>query len=376
VKPTNDLHIALIGPLPPPSGGMANQTLQLERLLRASDIHIRVIQVNPPYQPAWIRHAWGVRALFRLLPYIFALWRTTRQVELIHVMANSGWSWHLFAAPAIWIAYLRGTRVIVNYHGGNAEAFFAHSFPLIKPTLKLVDLIIVPSDFLKEIFARRGLATCVVPNAIDLDFFRRTRHTPDFSAPHLLIARNLEPIYDIPTALKAFAIVRKKLPHARLTIAGTGSQREALQHLAQQLDIMDAVTFTGRLDSDRIYNLYIQADLMLNSSTVDNMPISILEALACGVPVVSSNVGGIPYMVQDNQTALLVPPGNEQAMAEAALKVLNDAKLAARLSDAGIAMVKKFAWPQVREQLLAAYHDALSGKRKNQCNDIRGVKRS
>src|SRR5574340_361920 len=118
------LRIGLIGLFPPPSGGMANQTLQLAKLLRQEDIMVELVQVNRPYHPRWVAKLKGIRAAFRLLPYLAHLWRSVGKVQLLHIMANSGWSWHLFAAPAIWVGWIRGEPVIVNYHGGEAEAVF------------------------------------------------------------------------------------------------------------------------------------------------------------------------------------------------------------------------------------------------------------
>ena len=129
------LRVGLVGPLPPPSGGMANQTLQLTRLLREEGLQVDVVQVNPPYRPAWAERVRGVRAVFRLLPYLLRLWRCAGQCDLLHVMANSGWSWHLFAVPAIWIGRWRGAPVLVNYRGGEAEAFFARSLRWVRPSM-------------------------------------------------------------------------------------------------------------------------------------------------------------------------------------------------------------------------------------------------
>ncbi len=106
------LTIALVGPLPPPAGGMANQTRQLAELLIGEGVTVRTIQTQPPYRPAWIGTIPGLRAGWRLLPYLYALWRGCRGAQVVHIMANSGWSWHLFAAPAVWIAKLRGAVVI------------------------------------------------------------------------------------------------------------------------------------------------------------------------------------------------------------------------------------------------------------------------
>jgi phenylacetate-CoA ligase len=99
---------------------------------------------------------------------------------------------------------------------------------------------------------------------------------------------------------------------------------------------------------------------MINPSMADNMPISILESMSCGIPVVSSNVGGIPYFLKNNKTALLVPPGDEKALAEAILKIFHDSHLANKLSEAGLNVVQQFTWQQVQQRLFAAYCDILS----------------
>src|SRR6202022_4669045 len=95
--------LLLVGPLPPPSGGMANQTAQLAAMLAKEGCRVTVVRVNEPYRPSWVGRIRGARALFRLVPYLFRLARATQSADIVHVMANSGWAWHLFAAPAIWI---------------------------------------------------------------------------------------------------------------------------------------------------------------------------------------------------------------------------------------------------------------------------------
>ncbi|MEO6431038.1 MAG: glycosyltransferase family 1 protein, partial [Nitrosospira sp.] len=135
------LRIGLVGPLPPPSGGMANQTLQLARLLREEDATVELIQVNRPYHPHWVGGLKGIRAGFRLFPYLAHLWFSASQVQLFHVMANSGWSWHLFAAPAIWVAKIRNIPVIINYSGGEADVFLNKAFFWVKPSLHRADAI-------------------------------------------------------------------------------------------------------------------------------------------------------------------------------------------------------------------------------------------
>jgi hypothetical protein len=146
--------LLLVGPLPPPSGGMANQTRQLALLLAGDGCRVIVVQVNAPYCPKWIGRIRGVRALFRMIPYIVRLWVATEKADLVHVMANSGWAWHLCAAPAIWIGRLRRKPVVVNYRGGDADAFFARQFRWVRSTLAGASQVIVPSRFLATVFAK------------------------------------------------------------------------------------------------------------------------------------------------------------------------------------------------------------------------------
>jgi glycosyltransferase involved in cell wall biosynthesis len=291
--------------------------------------------------------------VFRLFPYLATLWRALRGADIAHVMANSGWAWHLYAAPAIWLARLRGVPVLVNYRGGEAEAFLRRQARWVRPTLRLARVLAVPSGFLQSVFARYGIAAEIVPNVVDLARFgpaeRRT------SGQHIVVTRNLEQIYDIPTALRALAKVRVRLPAARLTIAGSGPELASLQRLAQELGIADAVRFTGRLDSEEIAALYREADLLLNPSTVDNMPNSLLEGMASGVPIVSTDVGGVPYLVGHERTALLVPARDADAMAAAIVRVFEDAGLRGGIVAAALHACRAYSWERVRPQLFAVY---------------------
>ena len=98
------LRVGLVGPAPPPNGGMAMQTRQLGELLAGEGVDVEMLATNAPYKPSWIEHFPVVRAAFRLLPYLYRSWRLAGRVDVIHMMANSGWSWQLFCAPVVWVA--------------------------------------------------------------------------------------------------------------------------------------------------------------------------------------------------------------------------------------------------------------------------------
>jgi L-malate glycosyltransferase len=348
------MHIGLVGPLPPPYGGMANQTQQLAELLRGEGLDVSLVQTNAEYSPRWIAKLPIIRALFRLVPYLVALWQLAGRCQLIHLMANSGWSWHLVAAPAIWIAKLRNTPIIVNYRGGEAETFLAKSSRSVRFSLAQTSALIVPSGFLQAVFARFDIPAIIVPNIIDIARF----HNPSPHRQrrrHLLVARNLEPIYDNETAIRAFSLVHRSMPDATLTIAGSGPLASSLYRLADSIGLAGAVKFTGRLDRDAMAQAYREADIAINPSLVDNMPNSVLEALASGTPVVSTKVGGVPFIVEDQHTALLVPAGSPESMAIAILRLMDEPLLSEKLVNNGLAEARKYTWQRIWPLLEVVY---------------------
>lgn len=350
-------QLMLVGPLPPPSGGMANQTRQLMRLLEGEGVQVTLVQTNAPYWPAWVAAVPGLRAVFRLVPYLGRLWRAAGRTDVAHVMANSGWAWHLFAAPAIHIARWRGRPVIVNYRGGLAPEFLQRAGRRVRRTLRDAR-VVVPSEFLREVFAQHGVAASIIPNIVDTTVFVpavKVYGGRASLAPHIVIARNLEHIYGVDVGLRALAILRRATPGLRASITGTGPELPRLQALAAELGLVDCVRFTGRLDVPAMVALYQDADLVLNPVRADNAPNSVLEALACGVPVVSTRVGGVPYLVEHGRTAWLVEPESPEALAAGVEAVFADAALRAGLVARGIERARECAWPAVKDQWLRAY---------------------
>lgn len=354
------LKIAVVGPLPPPAGGMANQAQQLVELLEQAGAQVEFVRVNAPYSPRFVSAIKGFRAVFRLIPYFYNLWRKIQKVDVVHVLANSGWSWYLFATPAVWVAYWLKKPVIINYRGGEAQPFFKKSWRWIKPTIDKSRLVIVPSAYLQRVFSNQRVEAVIVPNILDLERFNfEANSASSNNAPHLVVTRNLEKIYGVDTVLRAFALIRAEHDNARLTVAGSGPEEVELKALADSLGVQGSVTFSGRLDPQQIARLYQEADLLLNASTVDNSPNSLIEALASGVPVISSNVGGIPDLVTHLQSAMLVPPNKPEEIAEAALLVLADKDLKEKLIVQGKVVAAGFDKHKVLGILAGVYRDVL-----------------
>jgi glycosyltransferase involved in cell wall biosynthesis len=358
------LRLGLVGPLPPPSGGMANQTRQLGQLLQGEGVAVQIVRTNEPYRPAWVGRIRGLRALFRLIPYRLQLRRTAGEVQVMHVMANSGWAWFLLAVPAIRAAARVGVPVVINYRGGLAREFLAKSAARIRSDMRLASAVIVPSRFLQSVFAEHGIRARIIPNIVNLEVFKPAS-APRQSGPHVVVTRNLEAIYGVDVAIRAVALLRREFPQLRMSVAGSGPSRESLEGLVRELGLTEAVRFTGRLEVADIAALYRDADIVLNSSRADNTPNSLLEGAASGVPIVSTDVGGVPYLLEHRRTAWLVSPDDPAALAAGVATVLRDEPLRQRLRENGLALAASCAWSVVRAQWLGLYAQLTPTPRGN-----------
>jgi glycosyltransferase involved in cell wall biosynthesis len=358
------LTLALVGPTPPPAGGMASQTVELARLLGEDGAKVIVVSGNARCCPQWLERIPIVRTGIRLVAYCFRLWRAAGRAELVHVLANSGLSWHLIAAPAVWIARLRNRPVVVHYHGGLAEDFLGRSLQAVRATLRGASALVVPSGFLLDVFRRHGFDADIVPNVVDLSAFAATpRPTGKGRTVRVAVTRNLEPVYDVEAAVRALACLRSWGYDAHLEIAGTGSLEAKLRALVREEGLEPYVRLHGHLTKRQIAELLARSDVMLNPSRADNVPVSMLEAMASSRPVVSTRAGGIPYMVADGLTALLVGVGAHEAMARAIGRLVDEPELANRLAASGLAEAKRYHWPVLRDRWATIYNAVRAGSR-------------
>ena len=283
----------------------------------------------------------------------FGLFRKVRHYDLAHIHCCSGWGF-LPAVLGVGIAKLAGKRVILTYHGGGGSSFFAKHERLVKHYLMRTDANIVLSGYLGDVFDKYRIPYSIIPNIIELDeslYRKRLTLKPDF-----ICIRSHEEIYNIPCIFRAFKRVQEKIPYATLSLVGDGSLHDTLVSQASMMELNN-VKFTGRVDNSEIYNHLNEADIMLSSPTVDNMPVSLLEAMNAGLLVISSNVGGVPYMIENERTGLLFPSNDDGALAQCMLHALGNIQDSLCIMDAAHNEVKKYSWARVREPLFSIYQE-------------------
>ncbi len=345
-------------------GGQAVQAANLHRRLREErTLEVGFLPVNPAL-PGPLRAMQRVKYLRTLVTwpaYCLSLLLRVPRYDVIHVFSASYLSFVLAPMPAIFAGKLYGRKVVLNYHSGEAEDHLRRWRLTAAPSIRLADRIAVPSDYLVDVFRQFGLQARAIFNTVEVERFRFRERNP--LAPVFLSNRNLEPMYNVGCILRAFALIQRRAPRARLIVAGDGSQRLQLETLAGELGLRD-VCFLGRVSPQEMPRVYDEADIYLNSSDIDNMPLSILEAFACGLPVVTTDAGGIPYIVTHAKTGLTVGRGDYQAIADAALRLLEDGALAGELIRNARRECGKYRWESVRKEWLELYHGLQAASRE------------
>jgi glycosyltransferase involved in cell wall biosynthesis len=335
-------------------GGQGVQALALVDALRGDGYAVTFVPINPRFPGAlrWVRRVRVLRTLLNQALYLPSLWRLAK-ADVVHVFSASFWSFLLAPVPAMLAARLFGTRVVLHYHSGEAAEHLERWGVLVHPWLRLAHVIVVPSDYLAGVFADHGVEARVIRNVVDLARFDYRERAP--LQPHLVSTRNLEPYYRVDLVIEAFARVRAEARGATLSVAGYGSEEARLRRQAR-----DGVTFVGKVDPQAMPALLHDADIFVNASVVDNQPVSILEAFASGLPVISTPTGDIAAMVRHDETGVIVPALDSDALAAAVLALLREPERAARLARRAHDELARYTWPALRDQWAAAYASAAA----------------
>jgi glycosyltransferase involved in cell wall biosynthesis len=240
---------------------------------------------------------------------------------------------------------------VLMLHGGNLPRLAAGSPARMKRCLGRADAVTAPSTYLRDRLQHCREDIQVLPNGVDLDrcVYRPRRHL----APRLIWLRAMHAVYNPAMAVETLAALKPLFPEASLAMIGPDKGDGTLQAVRAAVarhGLEADVWLRGGVEKQDVPDCLQQGDIFLNTADVDNTPVSVLEAMACGLPVVSTNVGGLPYLLRDGRDALLVPARAMSAMANGVARLLADPDLAAELSAQGRAAVEPFRWPAVIAQ--------------------------
>lgn len=295
--------------------------------------------------------------LLRLADMVLTCIRYRKKVDCVLIDTYSTWNFYYALFTSLTCRLLK-TPYICILHGGNLENRLKNSKYLSAQVFKHALKLVAPSNFLKTIFKEYGYNEVVfIPNALPIHNY--TFKKREEIHPRLLWVRSFSKIYNPLMAIEVVSILKKKYEEVSLCMIGPdkdGAMDETKKY-AREKNV--EVSFTGKLSKKDWTERAADYDIFINTTNVDNTPVSVMEAMALGLPVVSTSVGGIPFLVSDGDDGLLVPVKDAQAMASAILKLVENHQMASDIALNARKKVASFNWDEVKKDWFKILGDAI-----------------
>jgi len=283
----------------------------------------------------------------RLVSYLVTVWNKCGSYKVAHVdiFSGLGLAW---AELVCWALRLVGKPYALTLRGGNLPVFAKGSSKRIQRLFNSAAAITAPSMYLVEQMRPYRKDIVLLPNPLDIAKYSFSCR--DHISPNLVWLRSFCDLYNPLLAIRTLALLAKDFPTVKLLMIGpekAKGAREATAAFAHRIGVLERITFAGPVPKEQVPQWLQKGDIFLNTSRIDNTPISVLEAMACGLCVVSTNVGGIPYILENERNAILVPNDDHASMARAVSRLITETGIAKRLSVAARGKVEEFDWAWV-----------------------------
>lgn len=198
----------------------------------------------------------------------------------------------------------------------------------------------------------------VLPNGIELEKFKDICPQKQNDKTTIIFVGTLRPVKGVEYLIKAMNIIHEKLPDTDLLIVGNGPDRDKLETLAQELNLQNRIFFVGNVSNEKIPEYMAKADLFVLPSLSEGFPLVIAEAMASGLPIVTTNVGGLPDIVKNGENGFLVEPKNPEALADKIMLLLNNKNTCKKISNTNKIIIRDYSWSNITEKLERIYNEA------------------
>lgn len=287
--------------------------------------------------------------LFRLIDMLFSIWKYRKKTDIVLI--------DTFSTAAFYFAWLGGwwckvleIKYVPILHGGNLPERFKQSPQKCKQLFGNSHVNVAVSSYLKKHLKDAGYESVLIENHIEIKNYQFTLRSS--VSPKLLWVRAFHETYNPQMAVQLMMLLVREYPTATLTMVGPeldGSMK-ACKELALKYHLDKNITFTGKLSKKEWTELAEDADIFINTTKHDNQPVSVIEAMALGMPVISTNVGGIPYLIENGVNGKLVNVGDTHAMMNAVEELIHDKNLGEQLSTNGRKMAERFDWEIIKQK--------------------------
>lgn len=324
---------------------------------------------NPMEQLAPHLEAQGIRYLLtssqpnryvRPIDILRTIIRNARRIDVLCIQVYGGRTSMIEDLASVLGRFFRHSVVMV-LHGGALPAFMDRHPRWARRVLARAHCLVAPSEYLAGTLQRMGFHPEIIPNSID-PLAYRYRHRTQLE-PRILWMRAFHPIYRPELAIRSLKVVLDHYPSALLTLAGQDKgMLQDLDRLANQLEVNDHIRFIGFLDAQAKRREFDRHDIFLNTSSIDNMPLTLLEAAASGLPIVTTRVGGIEATFHDRKDCLFVDCPAPDEIATHILSLLSSPEISRHLSSQGRALAERFFVPRIAPLWMATFREVLDRK--------------
>ena len=285
---------------------------------------------------------------FRMMDMMKAVFQYRNKVDYILIDTYSTKAfWYAFVCSQL--ARFFKNKYIPILHGGDLPNRLKRNPKLCRMVFANAYQNVAPSGYLKQAFESAGFANVIhIPNSIEIEKYEFKQR--EIITPKLIWVRAFASIYNPTMAVKVVAELQKIYPNATLTMVGPDKDGslETTKLFANSINTM--VNFTGKLTKEDWWKLASEHDIFINTTHFDNTPVSVMEAMTLGLPVVSTNVGGIPFLLSDNENALLVDDNDTKAMVESVQKLIENPEKAIFLANNARNFIEQMDWQVVKKQ--------------------------
>jgi len=286
----------------------------------------------------------------RILDMLLTCWSRRDAYNVAQVDVYSGPSF-IWAEAVCWLLRVVRRPYVLTLHGGALPEFAERNRRRMLRLLNSAAAVTVPSRYLLAKLGKYRKDLMLLPNALELSAYHHVPRGP--LQPNLIWLRAFHEIYNPTMAVRVVARLKDEFPGIRLQMLGPDKKDLSLQKTilaARNCNVEGYVHLTGQIEKCRVPGALKTGDIFLNTSNIDNTPVSVLEAMAAGLCVVSTDAGGVSDLVASGKEALLVPVNDDAAMARAIRRLLTDPMLAKRIQDSALAKVQAFDWRVVLPQ--------------------------
>ena len=292
-------------------------------------------------------HLFPVR---RLGDMLWTTWRCRHDYHVANVDVFSGSAFIWAEATGI-LLYKLDKPYTLTLRGGNLPEFAQKHASRVQRLLSCATAVVTPSRMLQEALSPLRDDIQYLPNALDLQRYPfRLRSEP---APNICWLRAFHEIYNPTSAVRALALLKEEFEYATLTMIGPDKgdgTLQAVEYLSEQLGISDSLHLIGAVPKAEVPQWLNKGDIFLNTTRYESFGVSVMEAAAVGLPIVTTNVGELPYLWDDGETALLVPPDDPLAIANALRRILTEPGLAGNLSRNARRKAEQYDWSEILSQ--------------------------